>query len=556
MASPPGPGPHSPLLHPPTTLRKSLSVDSFVALAKQQSTSKTRSSGGHGLLDDESSDDDYGLGPDEQQEWYGVADSGDLTFSSRGPSTSTSLGRPRAGTGMSMARDDSDLDPYLDESDHDRSERATDISRMRAASNASRVTAASSVSATTSTSATSSAVPLPLPARKKHPDSPPPVPPLPREMNRPGPISLPPTQPAAINTDLVHRPTRHHDYVIAVVGAAGCGKSTVIGKGLGSWGFISETPLGLTIGPAGSGGRIEIIARETHVSGSQSQSSQQQMQSVQVLEVDTGLLDTPTLGAWPVGMPLPLDGALVCYDASNPASFVLVPQLLRGFHAMGLSTVLLACKSEVSPKAVTPQRASEFTAPYNIGLVEISSETESGRRKMRDCFNWLMKAISRARRECFLRVSSTVTPKSLIASYFLLSARALVFWRCHPAHLPTCHGARREGLKADKVFTDASLTLPAVGSYVPAAAHVLRTRYVTRVGFLHVASGVGPASRTAGTIDWPLARVFVALSGFGCALALASCDMGGLAMLCSLSRFLPSPLPPGLCAPGSDCTAS
>lgn len=119
---------------------------------------------------------------------------------------------------------------------------------------------------------------------------------------------------------------------------------------------------------------------------------------MQILEVDTALLDAPSLGAWPVGMPA-LDGVLVCYDASTPASFTLVPTLLRGFHALGLSTVLLACKSEVSPKAITPQRASEYTGPYNIGLVEVSSETESGRRKMRDCFNWLLKAIARARRE-------------------------------------------------------------------------------------------------------------------------------------------------------------
>ena len=44
-------------------------------------------------------------------------------------------------------------------------------------------------------------------------------------------------------------------YVIAVIGAASCGKTTAIRKGLKPWGLSDETVLGVMLGPAGLDGR-------------------------------------------------------------------------------------------------------------------------------------------------------------------------------------------------------------------------------------------------------------------------------------------------------------
>ncbi|KZV82406.1 hypothetical protein EXIGLDRAFT_843758 [Exidia glandulosa HHB12029] len=207
-----------------------------------------------------------------------------------------------------------------------------------------------------------------------------------------------PLPPQRATATIQNHPRRgQHGYVFAVVGSPGCGKSTFIGTGLCSWGHTASRSAG--------GIDSEIIShlaqiplsispKTTPESGfsSSSSSSPQSFVQLKVLEVDT-LADTALPDA-PA-----LDGVLVCYDASRTASFAPVPQLLRGYHhdARGLRIVLIACKSDVEPKAVAPQQASDVAAPYEIGLVEISSETEVGRRKMQDCFTWLIGAVSRPR---------------------------------------------------------------------------------------------------------------------------------------------------------------
>ena len=92
-----------------------------------------------------------------------------------------------------------------------------------------------------------------------------------------------------------------------------------------------------------------------------------------------------------------IDGVLICYDASDAGSFPDVPALLKGFFHMGLPTVLLACKSDLT-RQLTPQTASEHSQRYNIGLIEVSIRSEKERKKMTQSFAWLCKAIARSRR--------------------------------------------------------------------------------------------------------------------------------------------------------------
>jgi hypothetical protein len=57
----------------------------------------------------------------------------------------------------------------------------------------------------------------------------------------------------------------------------------------------------------------------------------------------------------------------------------------------------MACKCDLEKK-VLPHHASERAAPYNVGLVEVTSMTDIGKRKMRYCFHWIIHAIDKSRR--------------------------------------------------------------------------------------------------------------------------------------------------------------
>ncbi|KAH7104399.1 hypothetical protein BKA62DRAFT_694562 [Auriculariales sp. MPI-PUGE-AT-0066] len=190
--------------------------------------------------------------------------------------------------------------------------------------------------------------------------------------------------PVAVETTLLSMPT----FSIAVVGAAGCGKSTVIMNALARDGLIESTEE-ICIGPAAVSRCIEVISR----TGITSPSSRGYEASVVVYEVDTSSLGYRSLGVWPIGMPI-VDGVLICYDASDATTFNDVPALLEGFQAAHLPTVLLGCKSDL-PRQVSPDHASDQAARNGAGLIEVSLRSERERKKMRKAFSWMCKSISR-----------------------------------------------------------------------------------------------------------------------------------------------------------------
>ena len=57
----------------------------------------------------------------------------------------------------------------------------------------------------------------------------------------------------------------------------------------------------------------------------------------------------------------------------------------------------MACKCDLEKK-VPPHHASERAAPYNVGLVEVTSLTDIGKRKMRHCFHWIIRAVEKSKR--------------------------------------------------------------------------------------------------------------------------------------------------------------
>ncbi|KAJ7630961.1 ras guanine nucleotide exchange factor domain-containing protein [Roridomyces roridus] len=182
-------------------------------------------------------------------------------------------------------------------------------------------------------------------------------------------------------------PNKDTPLTLLVVGAAKCGKSVVIRKGLKDYGLSDSTSHAFEIpSPYFSAsyklrtGRIRDGFEEYHL---------------HVIEADVSK-STLDDSVWPDGSPQ-INGVIMCYDASDSDSFLPVEGLLRRFRAMMIPTVVLACKSDLQ-RSVDPQgAAADFLQLYDNGLVEVSNANDSGKKKMRQAFEWLIKAVFRVR---------------------------------------------------------------------------------------------------------------------------------------------------------------
>ncbi|OCH96179.1 ras GEF [Obba rivulosa] len=193
----------------------------------------------------------------------------------------------------------------------------------------------------------------------------------------------------SLNTH-IPSPPQMSEIVIAVIGASGCGKSTVIRKGLKAYG-LSE-PVLVKI-PTGAPGEDDDYYTYTYRTGRISFSEDTPTRVLRVMEVDISELDLQ--GENDVsqnGVPL-VDGVLVCYDASRAESFSHVEDVLREFSHVEVPTVALACKSDLE-RHVNPASALNVLQKYDVGLVEVTSTTQEGKGKTRDSFQWLLKAIA------------------------------------------------------------------------------------------------------------------------------------------------------------------
>ncbi|KAF8591835.1 ras GEF [Ramaria rubella] len=392
----------------PHSLRKSISVDSFIK--NRRSPDPSESGPSSSVHSRQYARDPYHSEPvsnSNAQEWglrtkYTNTDGQFPPHSASKSLASRILGRARGHSLSGPTVPDYD-DPYLDDSEH---ERAADMAHLPShrppfangfgkgkakarpgdvlllpprTPTLSNASSTSSLSSVTNGAAFSESVP--------------PVPPMPqfhhRRPNVPGPLVMPRrVRSGSLGGRNGNRNSNDAIFSIAVVGASGCGKTTVIKKGLRMWGVSDESICTITTPQ----GRIRYGTRTMNAPR-----DEETIKIAQVLEVasDTLCLDSPD-GAWPEGLPS-IDGVLVCYDASDPASFARVPDLLACYHSLHLSAVAMACKCDLEKK-ILPHHASERVAPYNVGLVEVTSTTDVGKRKMRHCFHWLIRAIEKARR--------------------------------------------------------------------------------------------------------------------------------------------------------------
>ncbi|GLB36172.1 putative guanine nucleotide exchange factor for Ras-like small GTPases [Lyophyllum shimeji] len=176
---------------------------------------------------------------------------------------------------------------------------------------------------------------------------------------------------------------------LIVVGTAGCGKSVAIRKGLRGHGLSEPTSVPV-LSMQGTSTRYS-----RRVGTVRNQNAPDSPLHVIEIDVPTEPLEPRELD-WPDSLST-INGVIICYDASDKRSFQPVEGLLRGYQAMKLPLVVLACKSDL-PHEVEPEKALEVLEQYDVGLVEVAKTTENGKGKMRRTFEWILKAVARDKR--------------------------------------------------------------------------------------------------------------------------------------------------------------
>ncbi|KAF8973945.1 ras guanine nucleotide exchange factor domain-containing protein [Flammula alnicola] len=183
------------------------------------------------------------------------------------------------------------------------------------------------------------------------------------------------------------------DIILAVIGTTGCGKSTVIRKGLSGYGLVESS----VISEASNSSGLPRYVRRTGIVTLEEPASPGGSPHDQVIEVIEVEVQTTNNGLlkWPQGLP-PIDGIIICYDSSHKSSYQPVEGLLKGYRSMILPIMVLGCKADLEHE-VQPFDVLAMLKQYDTGLIEVSNTSDSGKGKMKQSFQYLLKAILRQR---------------------------------------------------------------------------------------------------------------------------------------------------------------
>ncbi|GAA5887683.1 hypothetical protein JCM6882_001495 [Rhodosporidiobolus microsporus] len=290
------------------------------------------------------------------------------------------------------------------------------------------------------------------------------------------------------------------DFVIAVVGPRDVGKSTVIKRGLlrrsgsksggvgaGAGGaevttevlvedevgnratstitsFVLSSPSSTqsrhrSTPSTSSDSSLPPSSNSTSKNPSQApqQQQSQQRRTIQILEIDMHLLRYSKEGVvWPEGVPQ-CEGAMVCYDSTDPTSLTSLSTLLRAFWTRGsdVPLIVLACKASPSSTPVAPGSTAHQVDPkeaaaicnvFGAGIVQLDGGVEDPKRKSRECFNWLIRQIMDNRGEI------PRPPSSASHSHSHSHSHSVSHSATHSAsHSPSA--SRRHSLHASSITT-------------------------------------------------------------------------------------------------------
>ncbi|KAI6031828.1 ras guanine nucleotide exchange factor domain-containing protein [Pisolithus microcarpus] len=163
------------------------------------------------------------------------------------------------------------------------------------------------------------------------------------------------------------QPALHsREFLLAVVGTRGCGKSTFVAEdaqshGLDNFDALFNAPDDLSVSPFCYARKSEWSKRESlyHL--------------IRVYE-----LDITRITALP-----PVNGIFVCYDSADASSFAPVPDFLRSVTATKHCVVAIALKSDLEPAVDR----------HNVAAVDLS---DAGRIKMRKAFGYMLRSLAHA----------------------------------------------------------------------------------------------------------------------------------------------------------------
>ncbi|BGO96614.1 hypothetical protein NBRC10513v2_000552 [Rhodotorula toruloides] len=197
-------------------------------------------------------------------------------------------------------------------------------------------------------------------------------------------------------------PVSAADFIVAVVGPRHVGKSSVIRRGL-------KRPLAdpFVLHEDEQGNRVTTSTTSFSIGG--------QRRTIEVLEIDEGMLRYSEEGVvWPDGLPQ-CEAAMLCYDASNANSLDSLSTLLKAFWTRGsdVPLIVLACKSggpsASQPDAADPRLAANICNVYGAGIVQLDGGLEDPQRKAKECFNWVIRQIMDNRGEPIVSVPNSPT---------------------------------------------------------------------------------------------------------------------------------------------------
>lgn len=174
------------------------------------------------------------------------------------------------------------------------------------------------------------------------------------------------------------QPALHsREFLLAVVGTRGCGKSTFVAEdaqshGLDNFDALFNAPDDLSVSPFCYARKSEWSKRESlyHL--------------IRVYE-----LDITRITALP-----PVNGIFVCYDSADASSFAPVPDFLRSVTATKHCVVAIALKSDLEP-AVDRTMSVNLFAEYGIKVAAVDL-SDAGRIKMRKAFGYMLRSLAHA----------------------------------------------------------------------------------------------------------------------------------------------------------------